>query len=160
MNPLVSIVLLCSLSLNAQDNAFEPLQARKNAFKINPFSLFFKTINLSYERAISSSSTLGISAHSMSNFPLLEEHVTLKSQGIDYTNTTSFSGYGCIPEYRYYLDQTVFNGVYIGGYGLYRYTYTSNNSNTLLYTNTYKTHQWSVGSLIGYQVLALKNELH
>lgn len=89
-----------SFAAKAQDNT------RSNAIKLNPLSLVFLTGNVSYERAVSSNSSLQLGVfYSGVNF-----------SGIKY------SGLGITPEFRFYFGgaKQALNGVYAAPFVRYQ----------------------------------------
>ena len=84
---------------------YQPVKAQTNVIKINVLSLVVKTVNVSYELALSESNSVQL--------------------GFFYTGTsigdTKFSGFGITPEYRIYLSDTdAPDGVYFAPFLRYQ----------------------------------------
>jgi hypothetical protein len=85
--------------------AITPAKAQSNAIKINILSPIFRTINLSYERALSETSSFQL--------------------GVFFTGASvgdfKYSGFGITPEYRFYLSATEApQGVYVAPFLRYQ----------------------------------------
>ncbi|MDH5381786.1 MAG: DUF3575 domain-containing protein [Cyclobacteriaceae bacterium] len=89
------IILVLSVAYNIAN-------AQTNAIKINYLAPIVKTINLQFEHALNESSSVQLGVYYLSWAP----------QG----TTTKFSGYGITPEYRFYLTESTFKGVFLGPY--------------------------------------------
>jgi hypothetical protein len=91
-------VLLMSGMASAQDGP-------KNSLKLNPLSAAFGGVNLSYQRAVSEKSSL----------QLVTNYSSFKF------TSTSYSGFGLTPEYRFQLGKnaTALRGIYVGPYARY-----------------------------------------
>jgi len=99
----ISIMFLfvaATIAGNAQD------AGRSNAIKLNPLSLAFMTGNISYERAVSSNSSIQLGAF----------YSSVGISGLKYT------GWGVTPEYRLYFAgaKEALNGVYVAPFGRYQ----------------------------------------
>ena len=98
------IVLLTLVSLIFATTAFS--QEQKNAIKANPLGLIIGLGKLSYERELSASSSvqLGVSYFSYELF-----------------GSSTFSGFGLIPEYRFYpgADKEAIEGFYAAPFLVY-----------------------------------------
>src|SRR2546423_7721923 len=89
---LILSFIVAGYALHAQE------EVRTNAIKLNPLSLFFLTGNISYEKAVGENQSIQIGGF-YSGFSL---------SGLKY------SGFGIIPEYRFYFagQKVALNGVY------------------------------------------------
>ena len=108
----ISIIVLLMISING---LFSPdaLAQKGNVLKINIFSPIAKTLNLQYERKLSSSSSFQLGFY-YSGFSITD---------------TKFSGFGLTPEYRFYLSDTEApHGVYVAPFVRYQNFSVTNGS--------------------------------
>jgi hypothetical protein len=89
-------MFFCAQSIRAQEV--------KNSIKFEPLAAIFRTASVSYERAISDKSSLGL--------------------GFLYTNITlygsKYDGYAITPEYKFYTKGNAIKGVYLAPFARYQ----------------------------------------
>lgn len=95
-------ILIFSLASALSISVFS--QDKRNNLKINIFSPILKTLNLQFERKLKEDQSFQLGAF-----------YTGYSNG-----GTTLSGFGLTPEYRLYLTNVVFNGVYIAPFARYQ----------------------------------------
>ncbi|WP_162086952.1 DUF3575 domain-containing protein [Chryseobacterium aquaeductus] len=133
----------------------------RNNISIDPFGLFFGSIQGTYERSISSSMSIGLNVGYKYNSGIFSV------EGIDIdkisTKKFEFSGIKIIPEFRWYLEKGGMTGFYIGGYLKYQNyktpiegIYTDNNYQTSPIDLVAQVKTTAVGLQVGYKLVIKK----
>ncbi len=159
-NLVCSIFILFSIAINAQVGK-EKNDLFRNNVSIDPFGLFFGSIQGTYERSINSSMSVGLNVGYKYNSGIFSV------DGIDIdkisTKKFEFSGIKIIPEFRWYLEKGGMTGFYIGGYLKYQNyktpiegIYTDNNNQTSSIDLLARVETTAVGLQVGYKLVIKK----
>lgn len=104
---LITIFAFLSVGLTAQS-------VKKHALKANLLSPVFNTLNLSYENAVSASSSIAIGASYM-------DFNDFGNTYYDYSKPNQVKGMSLTAEYRIYYEDQALNGPYLAPFARYMY---------------------------------------
>ncbi|WP_296316993.1 DUF3575 domain-containing protein [Winogradskyella sp. UBA3174] len=157
--PLILLLSLVSLPLIAQEDI--ELRQQKNQIDLDISDLPTAFFSFSYERAIGKHISVGLGVGFKSEDGLIQ------FSGIDtdriQTNDITYSGYKLIPEFRYYINESVdgsmLSGFYVGAYLKYsdfnsdlEGTYVDSQDISHLFKYEAEITVTSVGLMIGYKL--------
>ncbi|MFT5848663.1 DUF3575 domain-containing protein [Psychroserpens sp.] len=156
---LFILISLLPMSLFAQDDI--ELKQQKNQIDIDITDIPTAFFTLSYERTIGKHMSVGLGVG------LKSENGLIQFSGIDaeriQTNDIKYSGYKLIPEFRYYINESVngamLSGFYVGAYLKYSDfnselvgTYVDSEDVSHLFEYSADITVTSLGFMVGYKL--------
>lgn len=154
---------------------YQPIE-HKNALKINLFSSFFSTINLSYQHVLTNTRSFNITASYMdfNSYGSTLNPIDPMQGGSEEVESQRTQGFAIIPEYRYVINGRGLSGMYMAPFIRYSYyeynqvakydsTYYDTKANyyvtvTELRPDLFTYHTLALGCIVGKQVL-FKNKV-
>jgi hypothetical protein len=142
---LAVLIVVSMIGANAQ---------KMNEVSLNLFSPFVRTLSLSYERGLNSNMSLQFTGNYLFGY-------TIEDDGAG--STTKFSGYGFVPEFRYFPSGNALKGFFVSPFLRYRHTSFTSETPSLNLEEKATLNQIGGGLTVGAQWIfgdVISMELH
>ena len=142
---LLAFALMMGLTVSAQSD-------QSNAIKWNPLSTFAKRASLSYERKLSSYTSL-----QLTSFYALPGDIITVTSGTTTSKISRNYGFAVIPEFKFYPGSNAMSGFYtsvFAQYGGFQYQSSVDNNGSVTESGTATRTDIAGGILFGYQYVA------